>query len=89
MCADRDFPPFDRVMMDGIAIQDIHLREWPLAGIAYAGEPVFDLVDSTSAVEIMTGAMLPASAQAVINIEELEFSSSKKSHGFGTSVPKR
>ena len=73
MCADRDFPPFDRVMMDGIAIQDIHLREWPLAGIAYAGEPVFDLVDSTSAVEIMTGAMLPASAQAVINIEELEF----------------
>jgi molybdopterin molybdotransferase len=30
-------------------------------------------VDSTSAVEIMTGAMLPANAQAVINIEELEF----------------
>jgi molybdopterin molybdotransferase len=73
ICADRDFPPFNRVMMDGIAVHDIQVTEWPLAGIAYAGEPEFNLPDSSAAVEIMTGAMLPANSQAVIKIEELEF----------------
>ena len=73
ICADRDFPPFDRVMMDGIAVQDIQVSEWPLAGIAFAGEPKFNLLDASAAVEIMTGAMLPEAAQAVIKIEELEF----------------
>ena len=73
ICADRDFPPFDRVMMDGIAVQDILVREWPLAGIAYAGEKEFIFRDGSAAVEIMTGAILPSQAQAVIKIEELEF----------------
>ena len=73
ICADRDFPPFDRVMMDGIAVQDIQLREWPMAGIAYAGEKEFKFKDTFAAVEIMTGAMLPNQAQAVLKIEELEF----------------
>ena len=70
ICADRDFPPFDRVMMDGIAVQDIQVSEWPLAGIAFAGEPKFNLLDASAAVEIMTGAMLPEAAQSVIKIEE-------------------
>jgi len=73
IAADRDFPPFDRVMMDGIAVQDIQSHEWPLGGIAYAGEKAFTFSKSTEAVEIMTGAMLPEKAQAILKIEDLEF----------------
>lgn len=73
IAADRDFPPFDRVMMDGIAVQDIQVLEWPLGGIAYAGEKAFTFSQSTEAVEIMTGAMLPEKAQAILKIEDLEF----------------
>ena len=71
--ADRDFPPFDRVMMDGIAISDMSKTEWPIEGIAFAGEPCHTLKNIEGAIEIMTGAPVPNHCQAIIKIEEVDF----------------
>ena len=78
--ADRDFPPFDRVTMDGIAIASTSwrsgVREYELQGIQAAGEPQTELKNSGSAIEIMTGAILPKNTDAVIKVEELTFTES-------------
>ncbi|MFY9160601.1 molybdopterin molybdotransferase MoeA [Aquirufa ecclesiirivi] len=73
LVADRDFPPFDRVMMDGIAIGNVNNRAWKVEGTAYAGEVQKTLVDPNAAWEIMTGSPLPKNAVAVIKVEDLEF----------------
>lgn len=73
LLADRDFPPFDRVMMDGIAIGNIHIKEWALEGIAFAGETQKSLSNPDGAWEIMTGSPLPKNCVAVLKIEDLDF----------------
>ncbi|MHA8087201.1 molybdopterin molybdotransferase MoeA [Aquirufa sp. Wall-65K1] len=73
LLADRDFPPFDRVMMDGIALGNINRREWVLEGTAYAGEPQKSLMHADGAWEIMTGSPLPQNCVAVIKVEDLTF----------------
>jgi len=73
--ADRDFPPFDRVMMDGIALRAAALqagqRRFRLAGMAAAGHPAPPLESPQEAIEAMTGAMMPVGADCVIPVEEL------------------
>ncbi len=73
---DRDFPPYNRVTMDGIAIQyDSYAkgqRGFKIEGVAAAGAPQLSLVDPTRCVEVMTGAMLPAKADTVIRYEDLD-----------------
>ncbi len=73
--ADRDFPPFDRVAMDGIAIQFDALANgqttYPILAIQRAGEPLQPLPDPTGCVEVMTGAILPTGADTVIRYEDL------------------
>ena len=73
--AERDQPPFDRVMMDGIAVRAAALaagqRRFRIAGMAAAGHAVPALAADTDAIEAMTGAMLPAGADCVIPVEEL------------------
>ena len=73
--AERDQPPFDRVMMDGIAVQAAALqagqRRFRLAGIAAAGHPAPPLESPQDAVEAMTGAMVPLGADCIIPVEEL------------------
>lgn len=71
--ADRDFPPFNRVSMDGIAI-DIDsfnkgLRNFNIEGIQAAGSEQLTLRNSENCLEVMTGAMLPKNANAVIPYE--------------------
>ena len=60
--ADRDFPPFDRVTMDGIAIRPERFaagqREFPVDGIQAAGAPRLILGRPDACVEVMTGGML-------------------------------
>jgi molybdopterin molybdotransferase len=73
LLADRDFPPFNRVMMDGICIQNLMQNEWQVEGIIFAGEISEPLKNSTAAMEIMTGAALPKNCLGVIKIEDLEF----------------
>lgn len=70
--ADRDFPPFDRVMMDGIAVKDISAPTWKIEGILFAGEPAKAIKKIDGALEIMTGATAPRGTEAIIKIEDLK-----------------
>jgi molybdopterin molybdotransferase len=72
--ADHDFPPFDRVMMDGIAVRfaDIGagLRRFRICGTAAAGHNMPALPpESGSAIEVMTGASLPGGADCILPCE--------------------
>ena len=68
--AERDAPPFDRVMMDGAAIRwQADRRSFPITRTQFAGEPALTLSDPDSAIEIMTGAELPAGCDTVIPVE--------------------
>ena len=68
--ADRDFPPFHRVTMDGIAIEyksfESGQRSYKVEGIGAAGAPQQKLKDSNNCLEVMTGAMMPKSTDTVI-----------------------
>ena len=58
--ADRDQPPFDRVAMDGIALDYRTYargqRRFPTTHLAPAGRAPLPLADPTGCVEVMTGA---------------------------------
>ncbi|MFK8102591.1 MAG: molybdopterin molybdotransferase MoeA, partial [Saprospiraceae bacterium] len=75
LTADRDFPPYDRVTMDGIAIHwdsfDQGSRSFPIAGIAAAGAPPLSLANPATCLEVMTGSILPAGVDTVIRYEDL------------------
>jgi molybdopterin molybdotransferase len=72
--ADRDFPPFARVMMDGYALRaaDLHLsRRFHIAGSAPAGKPRAVLPQEVAAcLEVMTGAPLPIGVDVIVPVEE-------------------
>lgn len=74
--ADQDFPPFDRVMMDGIAIDASTLEsgetEFTIEGIQTAGAPQQSLSNPQHCLEVMTGAMLPTNTNLVIPYEQFE-----------------
>jgi len=74
--ADRDFPPFNRVAMDGIAIDSAAwkngIRKFPIENIQAAGKQQLRLSKSESCMEVMTGAMLPLGTDTVIRYEDLE-----------------
>jgi molybdopterin molybdotransferase len=74
--ADRDFPAFDRVMMDGYALRlkdwDSGHRSFKVTGSAPAGAPMAFLSDEmATCVEIMTGAPCPSGADCIIPVEEV------------------
>ncbi len=74
--ADRDFPPFHRVTMDGIAIRYEEYQEgeriFGIAGVAAAGAPLQSSHTKGECLEVMTGAMLPAGLDTVIPYEKVE-----------------
>lgn len=74
--ADRDFPPFDRVTMDGIAIhyEDFEkgARSFSVEGEAPAGAAVKTLQNPNQCLEVMTGAVLPKGTDTVIRYEDVE-----------------
>jgi molybdopterin molybdotransferase len=61
--ADRDFPPFNRVSMDGIALDYTSFkngeRAFFIEGIQPAGSPQISLSNNKNCIEVMTGAVLP------------------------------
>lgn len=74
--AERDQPPFDRVAMDGIAVNAAALlqsgrRELPVQAMQAAGDPPLTLRAAEYAIEIMTGAVLPQGCDAVVPVEQL------------------
>lgn len=72
--AERDQPPFDRVMMDGIAIRYADLESgttrFPVQSTQQAGDPAHTL-DAGSCIEIMTGACLPEGADCIVPVERI------------------
>lgn len=72
--AERDQPPFDRVMMDGIAIAfsdfDSGSRSFRIQATQAAGDPALSL-EAGQAIEIMTGASLPAGADCIVPVERI------------------
>lgn len=78
--ADRDFPPFNRVAMDGIAIQYAKFVDLTTAFViqetAAAGEPQKNLKNEENCIEVMTGAPLPANTDTVVRYEDIEIKDS-------------
>lgn len=75
LVADRDYPPFHRVTMDGIAISSATLLSgastFAIEGICAAGSPAKGLQNPLSCLEVMTGAPLPIGCDLVIPYEEV------------------
>ena len=73
--ADRDFPPFDRVSMDGIAFASSSFengqRSFKVSGTQAAGAPQLTLEDPQECLEVMTGAMLPEGCDVVVPYEQI------------------
>lgn len=73
--ADRPFPPFDRVTMDGIAVNyDSFARGQHVFGVEdvqAAGTPQLQLSNTANCIEVMTGAILPEMTDTVVQYEHL------------------
>lgn len=73
--ADRDFPPFNRVAMDGIAINYSYFKNkqhnFKIEGIQPAGSKQLSMQNSANCIEVMTGAVLPNNCDTVIRYEDV------------------
>lgn len=72
--AERDDPATDRAAMDGVALRAMEGRvPRRILGTLFAGDdPAAFTVTPGTAVRIMTGAALPAGADAIVPVEQLE-----------------
>ncbi|QEH38200.1 Molybdopterin molybdenumtransferase [Aquisphaera giovannonii] len=74
--ADADQPPFDKALMDGYAVRASDVveagRPLRLAGTIHAGEVAAGALGPGEAAAIMTGAPMPAGADAVVMVEHSE-----------------
>ncbi|HTY51527.1 MAG TPA: molybdopterin molybdotransferase MoeA [Steroidobacteraceae bacterium] len=71
---ERDQPPFDRVTMDGIALDSSMLHETRrlvIQGVQAAGSAPLQLAARDRCIEVMTGAVLPPGCDAVIPVEQV------------------
>jgi molybdopterin molybdotransferase len=73
--ADRDFPPFDRVTMDGFALRHSALvagrRSFRIQGFQPAGTIPLTLESGETCIEIATGAVLPTGCDCVVPYEDV------------------
>lgn len=73
--AERDEPPFDRVSMDGIAVDSRAVRsgtrELQVQATQAAGDPQLTLASPGSCIEVMTGAVLPVGCDSTVPFEEV------------------
>ncbi|WP_440879556.1 molybdopterin molybdotransferase MoeA [Tenacibaculum sp. C7A-26P2] len=73
--ADRDFPPFNRVAMDGIAVNyrffKYGVRDFKIEGIQPAGTVQETMENAAHCYEVMTGAVLPHNTDTVIRYEDI------------------
>jgi molybdopterin molybdotransferase len=72
--AERDFPPFDRVTMDGFALRAAAVeggrRRFRIQGLQAAGMVPLSLEGDDACVEIATGAVQPPGADAIVPYEQ-------------------
>jgi len=73
--AERDQPPFDRVMMDGIAVDSTAVqhgnRRLHIQATQAAGDPPLSLAKPTGCIEVMTGAVVPSGCDSVVPSEQI------------------
>jgi molybdopterin molybdotransferase len=73
--AERDQPPFDRVVMDGVALSSSAAlrgrRCFKVQAMQAAGDPPLALESADSCIEVMTGAVLPNGCDVVVPVESL------------------
>jgi len=73
--AERDQPPFNRVTMDGIAINFDSIKKnklnFPIEATQFAGDPKRTLIHKNQCIEVMTGSVLPKGTNCVIPIEKI------------------
>ncbi|MFQ5694842.1 MAG: gephyrin-like molybdotransferase Glp [Terriglobia bacterium] len=76
VAADRDYPPFHRSTRDGFAVRAADVARVPATlkrlGEVAAGHRFAGAVGAGQCVQIMTGAPLPAGADAVVMVEYTE-----------------
>ncbi|MBC7401042.1 MAG: molybdopterin molybdotransferase MoeA [Mucilaginibacter sp.] len=79
--ADRDLPGFNRVTMDGIAINyqsfEKGIATFNIKATQAAGDKPVDIDKADECIEIMTGAALPESVDTVIRYEDVEIKEGK------------
>lgn len=88
--ADRDYPPFNRSSMDGVAVRVVDAGKgdsFRLAGTIYAGDFNVKEYKAGEAVKIMTGAVVPDFFDAVVRVEDIEITGSEV-HINAQPVPK-
>lgn len=73
VCSDVEMPPFDRSMMDGYAVRAADVARTPallqVAGSVRAGQLPGAALRAGQALQVMTGAPVPAGADAVQQVE--------------------
>ena len=88
--AERDAPPFDRVAMDGIAVDSSGLsggeRKLRIQATQAAGDPPLVLGSRGACIEVMTGAVLPNGCDSVVAVEELTIQDGHAELAPGVSV---
>jgi molybdopterin molybdotransferase len=70
---DREYPPFDRSTRDGYAVHSSNASpgaQLKCVGEIKAGDTVRDALTAGTCLQIMTGAAVPAGADAVVMIEQ-------------------
>ena len=76
IAADADSPPFDRSIRDGFALKAADVASVPatlrIIGESRAGRSFGGTLGSGECAEIMTGAAVPAGADAVVMVEDTE-----------------
>jgi molybdopterin molybdotransferase len=73
--AERDQPPFDRVAMDGIAVDSAAVqrgsRRLLIQATQGAGDPPLTLEQGTNCIEVMTGSIIPVGCDGVVPVEQI------------------
>ena len=74
--SDRHQPPFDKALMDGIAIHtgayDKGVREFVVEKVVAAGDKPYKLKKGEHCVQIMTGAVIPQGVNTVVPVEQTQ-----------------
>ena len=88
--AERDAPPFDRVSMDGIALDSSAVsggvRKLRIQATQAAGDAPLVMGSRTACIEVMTGAVLPTGCDSVVPVEEIAIRDGNAELAHGVSV---
>lgn len=82
VCSDRPQPPFDKALMDGVAIccrERIYAfpMSFEIEGVVAAGQPQRQRKKPNGCFQIMTGAVVPKGCDTVIPIEQVSIQDEK------------